>query len=179
MAHEAWPEPTVRWEDLETGAACASLSHAIGGSIAAGFLLGLHFKVPAIIAASVVIVARRLHCALRAGTGALIGCSLLQILAALAVAMSNRNPRPNGGNGDQSHNMFLAPVLARRSTKSCHSVAIVPKPSCAWALPPRALARNGFHMLREVPTPIPVLGRPGRSTDPKRKKGALLCQRYS
>ncbi len=26
--------------------------------------------------------------------------------------MPNRNLRPNGGNGDQSHNMFLAPVLA-------------------------------------------------------------------
>ena len=45
----------------------------IGGSFAAGFLLGLRFKVPAIIAASLVIV----------GTGALIGSSLWQILAAL------------------------------------------------------------------------------------------------
>ena len=45
-----------------------------GGSFAAGFLLGLRFKVPAIIAASVVIV----------GAGVLTGSSLWQTLAALA-----------------------------------------------------------------------------------------------
>ena len=45
----------------------------IGGSVAAGFLLGLRFKVPSIIAASAVVV----------GGGVLTGFSLAQTLAAL------------------------------------------------------------------------------------------------
>src|SRR5262245_17315707 len=34
---------------------------------------------------------------------------------------------------------------SRCPTKPCHSRAIVPKPSCAWAFPFRAAAKKGFH----------------------------------